>query len=341
MNLPIVNVDDYLKGKDISSLSKIASDSLCLYGIVILRDTRVTIKDHEPFLNMMEEYFEQCDFQKDARPEYSYQVGVTPERQEQSKNHCTQVQTFDLNNRPVTLCPPKLDLKCRFFWRIGSRPEKTSFQELNASPVLPLHFPKWEPIMNTWGSKMMDALKACVEMVAIGLELEKDTFSKLMINGPHLLAPTGSNFNIHQKEKDVLAAYHYDLNLLTIHGKSRFPGLFIWLRDGTRVAVKIPDGCLLVQAGKQMEYLTGGAIEAGFHEVIISNDTLKTIELKTEKKESLWRVSSTLFSHTASDMLLQPLGKYATAESCAKYPPILAGDQVRLELAHLNLGKSP
>jgi hypothetical protein len=38
-----------------------------------------------------------------------------------------------------------------------------------------------------------------------------------------------------------------DLNLLTIHGKSRFPGLYIWLRDGTRTAVKIPDGCLLVQ----------------------------------------------------------------------------------------------
>lgn len=31
--------------------------------------------------------------------------------------------------------------------------------------------------------------------------------------------------------------------------------------------VRIPEGCLLLQAGKQMEWLTGGAVKAGFHEV--------------------------------------------------------------------------
>lgn len=30
--------------------------------------------------------------------------------------------------------------------------------------------------------------------------------------------------------------YHYDLNFMTIHGKSRFPGLYIWLRDGKKVS---------------------------------------------------------------------------------------------------------
>lgn len=38
-----------------------------------------------------------------------------------------------------------------------------------------------------------------------------------------------------------------DLNFLTIHGKSRFPGLHVWLRDGTRAAVKVPQGCLFIQ----------------------------------------------------------------------------------------------
>ena len=31
--------------------------------------------------------------------------------------------------------------------------------------------------------------------------------------------------------------------------------------------VRIPEGCLLLQAGKQLEWLTGGAVRAGFHEV--------------------------------------------------------------------------
>ena len=50
-------------------------------------------------------------------------------------------------------------------------------------------------------------------------------------------------------------------------GKSNFPGLSVWARDGTKMAVTVPDGCLLVQAGKQIEHLTGGHVMAGFHEV--------------------------------------------------------------------------
>ena len=45
----------------------------------------------------------------------------------------------------------------------------------------------------------------------------------------------------------VLAGYHYDLSFITIHGKSRYPGLYIWTREGKRVSLEIPDGCLLVQ----------------------------------------------------------------------------------------------
>jgi len=38
----------------------------------------------------------------------------------------------------------------------------------------------------------------------------------------------------------ILAGYHYDLCALTIHGRSRYPGLYIWTRDGSKKAVKIP-----------------------------------------------------------------------------------------------------
>jgi isopenicillin N synthase-like dioxygenase len=32
--------------------------------------------------------------------------------------------------------------------------------------------------------------------------------------------------------------------------------------------VRVPEGHLLLQAGKQLEWFTGGYIKAGFHEVI-------------------------------------------------------------------------
>ena len=77
----------------------------------------------------------------------------------------------------------------------------------------------------------------------------------------------GADLKQHNSLQMAYAGFHYDLNFLTIHGKSRFPGLFVWLRDGRRVPVQMPEGCLLLQAGKQMEWLTGGHVQAGMHEV--------------------------------------------------------------------------
>lgn len=78
------------------------------------------------------------------------------------------------------------------------------------------------------------------------------------------------------KKDTILAGFHTDLNFLTIHGRSRYPGLNIWARNtGQRIPVKIPQGnYLLVQAGKQLEHFTGGLIKAGYHEVVVNENTL-------------------------------------------------------------------
>lgn len=68
-------------------------------------------------------------------------------------------------------------------------------------------------------------------MTAIGLGLERNVFTKMMKDAPHKLAPTGSDL----QKFDVgtaFAGFHYDFNFLTIHGKSRYPGLFAWLKNG-------------------------------------------------------------------------------------------------------------
>ena len=113
--------------------------------------------------------------------------------------------------------------------------------------VVPPEIPEWRFIMDAWGSKMLNALNVTAEMAAKGFGLPSDAFSSRLSYGPHLLAPTGSDYSISDGEGTVLAGFHYDLNFLTIHGKSRYPGLFVWTRSGRRVAVAVPDGCLLVQ----------------------------------------------------------------------------------------------
>lgn len=135
-----------------------------------------------------------------------------------------------------------------------------------------------------------------------------------------------------------------DLNFLTIHGKSNYPGLYVWLKNGKKVKVKVPDGCLLLQAGRQIEYLTGGTLLAGYHEVIYTQDARDLVEnqIKENQKEGkmlhkLWRVSSTLFSQIRQNVILEPLEKYKTSETIKKYPPILCRDQVAEELKAINL----
>jgi len=44
-----------------------------------------------------------------------------------------------------------------------------------------------------------------------------------------------------------LFAWNTDLNFLTIHGRSRFPGLYVWTREGKKILVKVPPKCLLLQ----------------------------------------------------------------------------------------------
>jgi isopenicillin N synthase-like dioxygenase len=64
---------------------------------------------------------------------------------------------------------------------------------------------------------------------------------------------------------EPFVGFHYDFTFITAHGKSRFPGLYIWLADGEKLKVSIPKGHLLLQAGSQLEMMTGGYILSGYH----------------------------------------------------------------------------
>ena len=161
-------------------------------------------------------------------------------------------------------------------------------------------------------------------MAAYGLGLEPDTFTKKMVGGAHLLAPTGSDL-IRHDVNTTLAGFHYDIAFLTIHGKSRYPGLHVWLRDWTKLQVKIPKGCLLLQAGSTFEHITGGYILGGYHEVIYTEATKETVvkvqeEISLGKERILWRVSSTLFSHFRNDVDISPMAELKHMMDPAKIP---------------------
>lgn len=362
--VPVIDISSFVTdGEDDGTACSAIAEALHKYGCLVVKDPRVEASANETFLDMMERYFEHSDGKTDARPHLHYQVGVTPSEVEKPRAHCAYGKT--LVDEPMSECPPVPDAKWRFFWRIGERPETSAFEELNAEAVVPEAFAdEWKPKMDSWGEKLVQAAETVAEMAAIGFGVDRKCFVDKMKFAPHLLAPTGSDLKhlAEQSEEDeeraakkprlagqpvklntVLAGFHYDLNFLTVHGKSRFPGLKVWTREGKVTAPKIPPGYLFMQAGKQFEYLTGGHVLAGFHEVIAHKNCAKAARLAKQQNKSTWRVSSTCFSQIASDQLLEPIkgSKFDTEEARTKFPPILTGDQVQAELFAISLGAKP
>lgn len=68
-----------------------------------------------------------------------------------------------------------------------------------------------------------------------------------------------------------------------------------------------------------------------------TQETLEAAEKCRKEGRPAWRVSSTVFSQIASDEILRPLGKFATPETEAAYPPVPSGEYVEKELEAINL----
>uniref|UniRef100_A0A6N2LY89 Non-haem dioxygenase N-terminal domain-containing protein n=1 Tax=Salix viminalis TaxID=40686 RepID=A0A6N2LY89_SALVM len=318
MEIPVIDLSRYLEiadqlgtepvilsgqieefGSWLGELCKEVSQILRETGALVVKDPRCTAEDNDKFIDMMEKYFERPREFKllQERSHLHYQVGVTPEGVEVPRSLVDEEMQKKLKAMPKEFqpsTPSGPDPKWRYMWRVGPRPSNTRFKELNSEPVIPEGFPEWKDTMDSWGCKMISTIEAVAEMAAIGFGLSKCAFTSLMKQGPHLLAPTGSDLSCHRQEGTVFAGYHYDLNFLTIHGRSRFPGLNIWLRNGQKIEVKVPSGCLLIQTGKQIEWLTAGECMAGMHEVVVTNRTIDAIKLASQQNRSLWRVSSTV-----------------------------------------------
>jgi hypothetical protein len=349
-----------------AALCRGVADSLARTSCLLVRDPRVPPAASAAFMDALEGYFArpEADKLRDCRPHLHYQVGATPPGVETPRcvtdpASCAGALAAQPDGHRATP-PTGADAKWRFFWRLGARPAETDFPELNAEPVVPSGCEAWWPaLLDGWGAMLLAAAEAAAVAAAHGLGLDggPGALAALMRAGPHLLAPTGSDLSpaAGLRPGAVLAGFHQDLNLLTIHSQARYPGLFAWTRGGggggggggappRRLAVRVPEGCLLLQAGKQLEHLTGGRVRAGWHEVLATPEALELArqrllssreeEEEEEQEEEVgggqggaeerrrrrrpagargWRVSSTVFAHVASDQTLEPLLPFAEA----------------------------
>lgn len=172
MDLPIIDLDIFLNeprdSPAVTEECRKAAEALITYGALVLHDSRVSERDNETFLDLLEDYFAQSEemLKKDERPELSYQVGATLENTEKPKcavdEPCLNViQRLAPDQRPLDIMGHQPDPKCRFFWRMVEHPPyETEFPGLNVKNIVPeaSHISdRWEPAMNQWGTSMKNA----------------------------------------------------------------------------------------------------------------------------------------------------------------------------------------
>ncbi|OCF34389.1 hypothetical protein I316_03903 [Kwoniella heveanensis BCC8398] len=360
MEISTVSLDTYLSSSSPSSPAALAearkaAESLILTGALIVQDSRALANEaNDRFLDLFEDYFNQDRevLKGDERPEVGFQVGVTLENTEKPKcasdENCQAIiASLEPDERPVDLGSHGADPKCRFFHRMSEKPPyESKFPVLETPNVTPKKFKgEWEERVGEWGEIIKQSVEGVAKMVAVGLGLDENAFTDAGRYGSHLLAPTATDLLKYGKLNTIYAGFHSDMNFLTIHGQSRYPGLHIWARNtGKKIQVRIPPGCLLVQAGKQIEWLTGGLIKAGYHEVVCTQATLDTIARRRVEHPGrpLIRISSTFFWHLTPDFQLSAipeLGKEAESRfgPQEEYGEMLVGDQVRRELGLIAL----
>ena len=83
------------------------------------------------------------------------------------------------------------------------------------------------------------------------------------------------------------------------------------------------------------------AIHEYLLQVVCSEATKQAVEKARKEGKCLWRTSSTVFGHVASDKVLEPLGHFASLPSASEYMPTKAGDYVQSELKTIALKQSP
>ncbi len=70
-------------------------------------------------------------------------------------------------------------------------------------------------------------------------------------------------------------------------------------------------------------------------QVVVTQATAAAIQAARREGRPLWRVSSTVFSHIASDLTLRPLGRFADDEAVRQYTDVPAGQFVLHELQRI------
>jgi isopenicillin N synthase-like dioxygenase len=129
---------------------------------------------------------------------------------------------------------------------------------------------------------------------------------------------------------EVRAGAHEDINLITLLLGAEEAGLELLDRDGKWLAVKPPEGAMVINVGDMLQRLTNHVLPSTTHRVVNP----------PAERRGHARYSMPFFLHPAPDFLIKTLPGCVSAENPNRYPePITAHDYLHERLVEIGLIK--
>ena len=213
------------------------------------------------------------------------------------------------------------------FWHVGRElPEGHRFAPLMPANVWPARpegfrhtFLELFAAFDTAGDRLLSA-------IARYLGLEPSWFDPAVKDGNSVLRllhypPVPAD------APEVRAGAHEDINLITLLLGAEEAGLELLDRDGKWLAVKPPEGAMVVNVGDMLQRLTNHVLPSTTHRVVNP----------PAERRGHSRYSMPFFLHPAPDFLIKALPQCVTAENPEREPPITAHDYLAERLREIGL----
>ncbi|TKD52915.1 isopenicillin N synthase family dioxygenase [Sphingomonas baiyangensis] len=217
------------------------------------------------------------------------------------------------------------------FWHIGRElPAGHRFADVMAPNVWPEApegfretFLELFAAFDTAGDRLLSA-------IARYLDLAPDWFDPAVKDGNSVLRllhypPVSAD------APGVRAGAHEDINLITLLLGAEEAGLELLDRDGNWLAVKPPEGALVVNVGDMLQRLTNHVLPSTTHRVVNP----------PPERRGHSRYSMPFFLHPAPDFVIKTLPGCVSADNPNRYPePITAHDYLHERLVQIGLIKA-
>ncbi|MFZ5795614.1 MAG: isopenicillin N synthase family dioxygenase [Sphingomonas sp.] len=130
---------------------------------------------------------------------------------------------------------------------------------------------------------------------------------------------------------EVRAGAHEDINLITLLLGAEEAGLELLDKNGAWLAIRPPEGAMVVNVGDMLQRLTNHVLPSTTHRVVNP----------APERRGHSRYSMPFFLHPAPDFLIETLPSTISAENPNRYPtPITAHDYLHERLVEIGLVKA-